>query len=417
MMEQNVFSNQDVLALAKAAPHGLDQGPLDGLGRILRLALDQGNVIEDFLAKLRAAVKLPAKEAPLTDRQAAKLLIAADCTIEAGEFLPGADKAEADSDREALNLLARHYLALFTRDKKTVHLESAWKVTQAALAAGKIEPAQKEEAIRRAVELTPKIREALGRAWLEESFTSRPERGMEILATIGTTSAQGIPMHAFDSDFRLKSLGLQKLAVEALLRKAPQLGKDWAKTVALLANSWLHEAEFSYHYDYSTSLGPRMYYDNFGNVFYNNYNPFDQNMMMRQRGGMPMALKVADVVKERPGDAWMAFVDEGIKPKFATIFAKLYLKVNEEDEAFPYIEELARTNPREAKNLAEEFVRVWTQEPQSQLSATAPQPVLLRLRVREPGRGDPPDPLQAGAQPHRAGRAGQEAPCVADRRG
>ena len=85
-----------------------------------------------------------------------------------------------------------------------------------------------------------------------------------------------------------------------------------------------------------------MYYDNFGNVFYNNYNPFDQNMMMRQRGGMPMALKVGDVVKERPGDAWMAFVDEGIKPKFANVFAKLYLKVNEEDEAFPYIDQLAR---------------------------------------------------------------------------
>ena len=90
-------------------------------------------------------------------------------------------------------------------------------------------------------------------------------------------------------------------------------------------------------------------------------------MMARQRG-MPMAVKVADLVKERPGDAWLAFVDEGIKPKFATVFAKLYLKVNEEDEAFPYIEQLARTNPRQAKELAEEFVRVWTKnhDPNSQ---------------------------------------------------
>src|SRR5205807_1089726 len=82
--------------------------------------------------------------------------------------------------------------------------------------------------------------------------------------------------------------------------------------------------------------------------------PFSPEMMARQRG-LPMALKVGDVVKERPGDGWMAFVDDGIKPKFATVFAKLYLKVNEEDEAFPYIEQLARTNPRQAKELAEEF--------------------------------------------------------------
>ena len=125
-------------------------------------------------------------------------------------------------------MLARHYLACYARDKKTVHLERAWQVTQAALAAGKVDEAQKDEAIRRAVELTPKIRESLGRAWLEESFTSRPERGMEIIAAIGSASAQGLQNHAFDVDFRLKSLGLQKLAVEALLKKAPKLAQEWA---------------------------------------------------------------------------------------------------------------------------------------------------------------------------------------------
>jgi hypothetical protein len=367
MLEKHAITNQDVLDLARAAPHGLDDERVSGLGRILRMALDSGSVVEDFLTRLRAVLKLPPAEAPLLQRQAAKLLIAADCLIEAGDFLPTPEKAEADNDREALNLLARHYLAVHAREKKTVHLERAWKVTQAALAAGKVDRAQKDEAIRRAVELTPKIREALGRAWLEESFTSRPERGLEIIAAIGSGSAQGLQTHAFDIDFRLKSLALQKLAVEALLRKAPQLAKTWSNSLALLAEAWLREAEFSYHYDFSTSLGPRMYFDPYGNSYYSNYDPFSPEMMARQRGA-PMAVKVADLVKERPGDSWVAFVDEGIKPKFATVFAKLYLKVNEEDEAFPYIERLAHTNPRQAKELAEEFVRVWTKnhDPNSQ---------------------------------------------------
>ena len=367
MMEKNSLTNQDVIELARVAPHGVDDERASGLGRILRAAIDSGSVVEDFLSRLRAALKLPEGEAPLSERQAAKLLIAADCLIEAGDFLPTPEKAEAGNDREALNLLARHYLAVHARDKKTVYLERAWQVTQAALAAGKIEPAQKDEAMRRAVELTPKIRDALGRAWLEESFTRRPERGMEIIAAIGSASAQGLQTRAFDVDFRLKSLALQKLAVEALLAKAPQLAKKWSSSLALLAEAWLREAEFSYHYDNSTSLGPRMYYDPYGNSYYSNYDPFSPDMMNRQRG-MPMAVKVADLVKERPGDAWIAFVDEGIKPKFATVFAKMYLKVNEEDEAFPYIEQLARTNPRQAKELAEEFVRVWTKnhDPNSQ---------------------------------------------------
>ena len=49
-----------------------------------------------------------------------------------------------------------------------------------------------------------------------------------------------------------------------------------------------------------------------------------------------------------------------MKPKFATVFAQLYLKVSEDEKAFPYIEKLAQSNPRKAKDLAEEFVRVWT---------------------------------------------------------
>jgi hypothetical protein len=367
MMERNVFSNQDILDLAGIAPHGLDDERQSGLGRVLRLSLDSGNVVEDFVSRLRAALKRPLREAPLTQRQAAKVLVAADCTVEAGEFLPSPAKAEADNDREALNLLARHYMAMHELEKKAIYLERAWKVTQAVLALGKVDPAQKDEAIRRAVELTPKIHEALGRAWLEESFIERPERGMAIIAAIGADTTQGLQTHAFDAEFRLKALELQKLAVDALLRKAPERGKQWASTLALLAEAWLREAEFSYHYDYSTSLGPRMQYDAYGNTYYSNYDPFTPEMMARQRG-MPMALRVGDVVRITPSDRWLQYVDDGIKPKFATVFAELYLKVSEEEKAFPYIERLSKTNPRKAKDLAEEFVRVWTKshDPNSQ---------------------------------------------------
>ena len=122
----------------------------------------------------------------------ARLLFAATCPVEAGQFLPDPEKAVKDDDREALNLLARHYLALHDRDKKAVQLEQAWKVTQEALATGKIDREQKDEAIRRAVELTPKIKEELGRSWLEASFTQRPDRGMEIIAAIGSATAGGM---------------------------------------------------------------------------------------------------------------------------------------------------------------------------------------------------------------------------------
>jgi hypothetical protein len=357
-----------VITLAGVAPHGLEKAQLDNLGQVLRQATDQGHDVEDFIARARAELTKPAKEAALTERQVARLLFGANFPVEAGLFLPGPEKAVKDDDREALNLLARHYLALHEREKKAVHLEQAWKVTQEALATGKVDREQKDEAIRRAVELTPRIKEELGRNWLEASFTRRPERGMEIIAAIGGAVSQGLQTHPFDPDFRQKSIELQKMAVDALLRTAPRRGKDWAGSLALMAEGWLKEAEYSHRFDFSTSLGPRMQYDNFGNMYYSNWDPMSPEMMMQRQGNMPRALITGEVLKNRPGDPWLALLDDGIKPRFSTVFAQLYLKVNEEEKAFPYIEGLSATHPRQAKELAEEFLKTWTKnhDPNSQ---------------------------------------------------
>ena len=42
-----------------------------------------------------------------------------------------------------------------------------------------------------------------------------------------------------------------------------------------------------------------------------------------------------------------------------TLFAQLFLKVNEPEEAFPYIKSVANSHPDTGKKLAEEFLRVW----------------------------------------------------------
>jgi len=66
MMERNTFANQDVISLAWVAPHGLEKERLDNLGQILRQSLDLGNAVEDFIARVRAELKKPTKEAALT---------------------------------------------------------------------------------------------------------------------------------------------------------------------------------------------------------------------------------------------------------------------------------------------------------------------------------------------------------------
>ena len=365
--EKTSLIAKDVIALAEAAPQGREKDTLNGLAQLLKLATDRGDSVENFIGLIKTGrIGTPPKGA-LLDREVAKILLASTHPTEMKAFLPEPEKAEADNDREALNLLSQYYLAIHAKEKKSVHLEQAWKVTLAVLAVGDVTSEQKDEALKRAVELAPKIREDLGLKWLEESFTKRPERGMEIVAAIGTAASRGLQMMPMNADARQKALELQKTAVEAILRSPmvekpdpskPATEADWSKSLGLLAGAWLGEAEFSQLYDTSTSLGPRMQRDRYGNFFY--YDMMNNGNMMGRNNNFPQAIPVPKVLEAMPDPKWLARLDEGVRPKYAAVASQLYLKVGEDEKAFPHVEALAATHPELGRELAEEFLRVWT---------------------------------------------------------
>ncbi len=353
--EKNAFVPEDVISLAAACRGEPTTAHLTSLGGILRQALDAGHVLEAFLARLRAGLEASGGAAPpLTRRQAALVLAGANELVAAGEFLPAAGEAESANDREGLNLLSRHFLARFEKEQKTEWLERAWGATQSALAAGDVGPEAKDEALKRAVEIAPRIRKEFGQTWLDESFSTRPERGREILAAIGTSASLALPAQPRDADLRLKLLELQTTAAEALLRAAPERAGEWREPLSLLASNWLKEARFSYQFDESTTRGPGLRRDAYGNFFY-----FDMQNARRDPR-QPLAINTGKLLDVKPSDWWLALLDDSLRPQFRMTFAKLLLKIGEEPEAFPHIEALASIHPGPAKELVDEFLRVWT---------------------------------------------------------
>ena len=354
--EKNSFDTDDVFALADVAPTELERTHIQSLGGILRTTLTRGSVLTEFVDDLKAETTKNPANAIITPRQAARILFDAGRPQEAGDFLPSLDQAKSADDHEALNLLSRYQLAIYADERKPEQLEQAWHITQAILTADEIEKEEKEEALKRSVELAPKVRKELGQTWLEESYTKSPERGMEVLAAIGTASATGLARRQ-PSATRLQSLQLQSIAINALLESSAELAQQWKPTISLLANNWLREATHTYTYDESTRLGPRLARDRYGNYYYGNEDvSYNRSRMSNQ----PDAIVTAELLKIRPSEKWLEYVHQGLKPKFQKIYAQLYLKVSEEADAFPYIETLAQTHPKLAKDLVDEFLRVWT---------------------------------------------------------
>ncbi|HEY1065217.1 MAG TPA: hypothetical protein VGE52_03880, partial [Pirellulales bacterium] len=263
--ETNVFSLDDLAGLARSAPSKLELEAIEKLAAVLATALRQELVIDVALVRLRE--EAAKADAPLfTRRQTAQLLSAAGQAEFAGEFLPTLDEAIAARDDEALNLLTRHFEALYSAKSKTAFLEQAWRANQAVLAVAEGERKEKKTALTRAVELAPRMRKELGQTWLEESFTKQPERGIEILATLGGEIAMGFANHPRDPDYRRRALELQKTAIDALVKANPERAAAWRPTLTLLADHWLREAAYSRDMDTSTSLGPRMNRDGYGNL-------------------------------------------------------------------------------------------------------------------------------------------------------
>lgn len=361
VQERNVFHTDDVIGLASCAPAGLEKDHVRSLGGILKQALANGVVIEHVVARLKTEAARPKEQVVLTARQAARMLAEAGQLLDVGHFLPQPHEAARDKDLEALNLLARHYQERYGQEKKSADLDKSWETTLNILALdGPAE--EKNQAVRRAVELAPRVKQELGQAWLDQSFTKFPERGMDILATLGTMVAQGIQSNPHNTDVRDKGLQLQKTAVDALLKAAPARADDWRGTLTLLAANWLKEAEYSRQYDRSTGYGARMRRDYYGNFYF--MNPDDdgqqQQMMFMRQQGLPLALTTPDVLRCAPSENWLKRVDGGLRPKIGVVLAQLYLKVADEDKAFPHIEALAPTHPDQAKELIKEFLRVWT---------------------------------------------------------
>jgi hypothetical protein len=374
--ERNVFTADDVLGLAAAAPPQKKEPTkepdrekqkerekewLSGLSGILREAVNGGTLAEVAVARLKTDSAKPAGQAIFTPRQAAKLLTGAGLAEYSDGFLPTPDAAQRDKDLEALNLLARHFLALHARESKGGNLERAWAALQAILSTPDGPTEEKEEGLLRAVELAPRLKEELGQEWLAASFTKNPARGQEILASVGSLVSRGLSTRPHAIDDRLNALKLAHTAVGALLKAAPEKAGEWRSALTLLAIGWLKEAEFSQRFD-TSSGNPRLRRDMFGNIFFSTGDDDDvqARMMMMQRPDMPRPVLVVDVIKAAPNPAWVAAVDDSLRPRLAHTVARLHLKVNEEEKAFPLIEQLAPAQPSEAKELVKEFLRVWT---------------------------------------------------------
>lgn len=357
--EQHLISVNDLMALIKAAPLAIEEEDHEPLARLVVLVDRQTDASEDLVRQMQALVGQKDPKPVLTRRDAAVILCAANLAADAGPFLPAQDSPEAKADPILLNLLARHALAKYNRLGTPELVNQAWAALQAVMALEVKTPEQsqaREDATRQAITLVPKVDKALAQKWFDDSFKGRPERGVALLASLGESANSYLQTSIRSSEPRLRNMQLLKTAVDALLTAAPERADQWRESLTTLAAAWLAEARLTKQFDRSSA--PRIQRDIYGNIYYASDEENQAAMPVNQN--LPQGLPAREMVKLAPQGGWLERVDRGLHPNIHKALAEIYLKMSGDADAFPHIEEVARTEPEMARELAQEFLKVWT---------------------------------------------------------
>jgi hypothetical protein len=347
---------EDVLALAEAAPHDLEDEDVGLLGQLLARLLSRGDALEPILPKLERGVRQLGGSKPADRRRAAELLAAANRVIEAGRFLPPIKDAREKQDWAALDLHARQLLSLGKREKDAKVLAQAWDVNQIVLSSPDAAFSNREPALRRSLELMPLIARGVGTNWLRRSFQDTPSQGLIILSAVSQTVQRGLTERAIDQ--RQKNLELQKQVVETFLDAADPAQPHWRSALNLLAQGWMQEAAYArQRFQPRRTFGPQ--FDPYGNPIFYDPRQYDPRQAMNADPNQIGAIPVEQMASSAPGDGWLQQLDESLRLAVRSLITDLCLKAEQTEKALPHIEALAPRQPRAAADLANEFLRVW----------------------------------------------------------
>ncbi len=285
--------------------------------------------------------------------RAAELLLYADRSDRAVGYLLPSEEALKLKNYQGLNLLAIYHQKLHKENPFGGHLLLAWDINLTLLDLDKVPLEIMEESMMRSFEILPQLEDKTkGAEWFKNTFKAKRERGMTLLSFVGMVTAQS--QGNKNESFRLGKIHLQYATANALINSAQGQLDEWKSILTLYAKNWVHEAEFSFARDKSTSIGPSVETDTFGNVYF-----AEQNYSYNENRNDNRPIKAGDILNTGPSETWLSVIDEQTRLVCLKNYARLYLKMKEDEIAFSYIEAISKINSMEAKRFISELITVW----------------------------------------------------------
>ncbi|MFT5904823.1 MAG: hypothetical protein ACI9E1_000409 [Cryomorphaceae bacterium] len=352
--QKPVMLVSDVIAwidLSKTPPNTRD------IQTLAQLITFEGELPKSFYQTLKKGTRYLGGPEMENKLRAAELLLSAKRPLPAQQFLLAKEDAMKTNNYKALDLLATFHQMLRKDEPFQGHLQQAWEINRTLFDLKNLPPELAERAMLRGFKLLPMLEDKTkGSEWFRATLKAGKDRGTNLLAYVGNVASQSQGNR--NESYRLDKMQLQHATALALISSSNDGLSEWKTIFMLYAKNWLHEAEFTFRKDKSTTSGPSMNRDSFGNVYYAN-NRFDYNTGNRNSNNENRPIKASDILAIGPSKKWLAQLDELTKLQCLKNYARLNLKLKNDELAFDYIQGIAKINQQESKRFISELITVW----------------------------------------------------------
>lgn len=392
----------EVLGLAGAFPHEPSEAHIDGLGRLLASALQQYRTPQTALEALDAGRGAFGGNQTDDRLRAADLLLAADLETEAGRFLPELDEATPPAivNRHAHVLMAKGHAANLAsagvdnqelEDIRQLYEMYGWPVpadlgqpetplalrpehAQALALCDRVltderaEPADRSEAIERAMGLLDQVDRAKAEAFLARHATADQFADDSLLAALTGKTLQAVNGASLEGrEFLLR---MQARIARTLLNGLDGGDPD-PRTQGLLrlfAQAWLAEVRAAEQTPSAKQQARDQGRAN-GSVRLRSPNGGYVNVSRRnlpRYRNETQALNDVCLLETAPADtetgeaAWLEACGEALRPALLRAMCVLLIRDEQFDEATDYLERLAAIEPEVASELARSLLSTWT---------------------------------------------------------
>ncbi len=354
-LEMSFLTPEDVLAISDWSPTEPNELQIAQLAQLLATAMGRGYSDESVMAQLEQGTRWLGGKDVGHRIQAAELLSLAGLNDDAGKLLPPFDSLDR-SNAKLLLAYAEHAQRMFTADRKQDFRQQAWQCYQALLDLPSASRQDKLHALEQLIQLSTKVEKETGGGWLEVALASGSARGKNIVALLGDKSLDGLTADPYDPDRRLEWLKLQNHAIETFLSDRTDADQGLSDVLSLLAISWLKESQLCINQAQYSMGNAYMRLDMYGNYYW-----VDPNEEMRRmnQGRQPQPIQIHELLECRPNEQWSARVAADLQLAIPKMLVHLYLRADEEDKAFPYIEQIATRDAESVQALVDEFMDAW----------------------------------------------------------